>query len=133
MAVRPYRGTSLECRKVRVEHKAKARRRMRVTAAKPRLGTKLSLAVRGQLLATVTHTCRKPCLKAQFWVRSFQPLFSCFQRSCPRLRTSGAGNVRWSRVVKPQPFVLGVIGSRVRLFREHLGARVCYNRVYLAR
>ena len=40
--VRPYRGTSLECRKVKAEDKAKARMRIRVTAAKPRLGTSWS-------------------------------------------------------------------------------------------
>ena len=39
MVVRWSRRTSLECRKTKAEDNAKAIRRMKVTAAKPRLGT----------------------------------------------------------------------------------------------
>ena len=42
---------------------------------------------------------RNPCLKAQCFVRSIQPLFSFFQRLCPSWRIIGVGNTCLGSVV----------------------------------
>ena len=71
---------------VNAEQSVNASSRMRVTAANPRLATGLR-APSGESLAVAfiwgrcRQAWRKPCLKAQFCVKSFQPLFSCFHRS----------------------------------------------------
>src|SRR5437773_5637122 len=83
MVVRWSRRASLECLRTKAELTAKAIRRIRVTAARPWLGTGSRSPEAIVCLGRCRQAWRNPCLKAQCSVRSIQPLFSFFQRPCP--------------------------------------------------
>ena len=83
----------------KAEHSVNASKRIRVTAASPRLGTGCRAPLGEIVCGRWRQACRNPCFRAQCWVRSFQPLFSNFQRSWPNRRTCGVGKARGSRVV----------------------------------
>ena len=99
-AVRWWSRASLERRRTNEEHTAKAIRRIRVTTAKPRLGTGCCSPEALRCWGRWRQAWRKPCFKAQCRVRSIQPLFSFFQRSCPKRRTTGAAKVEPKVVIQ---------------------------------
>src|SRR5260370_35686972 len=99
MAVRWARRASLECLRTKAEVKANARKRIKVNAAKPWLETGSRSPEGLVCLGRCRQACRNPCLKAQCFVRSIQPLFSFFQRLCPSCRMTVVGKDCLDRVV----------------------------------
>jgi len=113
--VRWSRPASLECLRTKAEDKANAMRRIKVTAARPRLGTDSLSPDALTCLGRCWQACKKPCLKAQCLVRSIQPLFSCFQRLWPSWRMTVAGKACCIERGDPQPFMIGGMGSQFPL------------------
>src|SRR5260370_42428065 len=101
MAVRWARRASLECLRTKAEVKANAMKRIKVTAAKPWLETGSRSPEALVCLGRCPQECRNPCLKAQCFVRSIQPLFSFFQRLGPSWRMTGVGKACLGSEVNP--------------------------------
>src|ERR1039457_566658 len=99
MVVRWSRRASLECLRTKAVVKAKAIKRIKVTAARPWLETGSRSPEALVCLGRCWQACRNPCLKAQCFVRSIQPLSSFFQRLCPNWRMTGVGKACLGRVV----------------------------------